>query len=277
MPTETDPKAAPAQPKKVVISNDPSLVGMQLGTTGQQEEFTGERLDLPSRGLLYPQGHPAAQGWIMVRPITTKEEEILVTERFWKQGVTIDMILSRCIMTKGINTLDLLSGDRLHILFYLRAISYGPEYSFRTKMRDGSEQEIKTDVSKLTIVALPEGFVEPWSFQFEGVTYELRLSRGKDEQESIIERTRNKKKNPNGADSSPTDALKRQIVSINGETDREVINQKVGRMVARIAHALRNEIVRVAPGPHLKIDVQNQETGETEEVAVSITESFFRP
>lgn len=275
MPTETDPKAAIA-PKKVVITNDPSTLNLG-GTTGQQDEFTGERIELPSRGLLYPQGHPAAQGWVMVRPITTKEEEILVTERFWKQGVTIDMVLSRCIMTKGINTLDLLSGDRLHILFYLRAISYGPEYSFRTKMRDGSEQEIKTDVSKLTVTTLPDGFVEPWAFQFEGTTYELRLSRGKDEQESIGEQMRNKKKNPNAANSAPTDALKRQIISINGETDRDIISQKVGRMVARIAHALRSELVRVAPGPFLKIDVMNQETGDTEEVAVTITESFFRP
>jgi hypothetical protein len=213
----------------------------------------------------------------MVRPITTKEEEILVTERFHKQGVAIDMILSRCIMTKGINTLDLLSGDRLHILFYLRAISYGPEYSFRTRMRDGTEQEIKTDVSKLTIVTLPDGFAEPWVAQIDGTTYELRLSRGKDEQEAIIEQMRNKKKSPNAPNSAPTDALRRQIVSINGDTDRDNIVKHVGRMIAKTAHALRAEIVKNAPGPQLKIDVINQETGDPEEISVSITESFFRP
>lgn len=275
MPTENDPRAAVPAPKKVVVTNDVGT--LSLGTTGQADEFTGERLELPSRGLLYPQGHPAAQGWIMVRPITTKEEEILVTERFHKQGVAIDMILSRCILTKGINTLDLLSGDRLHILFYLRAISYGPEYSFRTKMRDGSEQEIKTDVSKLTIVTLPDGFAEPWVAQIDGTTYELRLSRGKDEQEAIVEQMRNKKKSPNAPNSAPTDALRRQIVSINGDTDRDNIVEHVGRMIAKTAHALRAEIVKNAPGPQLKIDVINQETGDSEEINVGITESFFRP
>ena len=79
MPTETDPAALPPKGKTLVISNDP---GASLGTTGQQDEFTGERLELPSRGLLYPKGHPASSGAIMVRPMTTKEEEILVTERF---------------------------------------------------------------------------------------------------------------------------------------------------------------------------------------------------
>jgi hypothetical protein len=275
MPTENDPKAAAPAPKKVVITNDPS--NLNLGTSGQVDEFTGERLELPSRGLLYAQNNPASQGWIMVRPITTKEEEILITERFHKQGVAIDMILSRCIMTKGINTLDLLSGDRLHILFYLRAISYGPEYTFRTRMRDGSEQEIKTDVSKLTIETLPDGFTEPWIVQLDGTTYELRLSRGKDEQEAIVERLRNKKRSPNAPDSSPTDALKRQIVSVNGVQDRDEVAKHVGRMVAKQAHHLRAELGKISPGPKLKIDVMNQETGESEEVVVAITESFFRP
>lgn len=273
MPTETDPAALPPKGKTLVISNDP---GASLGTTGQQDEFTGERLELPSRGLLYPKGHPASSGAIMVRPMTTKEEEILVTERFHKQGVMIDMLLSRCIMTKGINTLDLLSGDRLHILFYLRAISYGPEYTFRTKMRDGSEQEIKTDVSKLKIKTLPDGFTEPWTVQVNGVTYELRLSRGKDEQEAVMEQMRNKKKNPNGANTSPTDALIRSIVSVNGDADREVIAKHVGKLVTRWAHELRNKISEVSPGPRIQIEVPNAE-GEMEEVTVAITETFFRP
>lgn len=276
MPTETDPASAAPAPRRTVVSNDPALASASLGTSGQQDEFTAERLELPSKGLLYPKTSPASQGWLMVRPITTKEEEILVTERFHKQGVIIDMLLSRCIVTKGINTLDLLSGDRLHILFYLRAISYGPEYSFRTRMRDGSEQEVKTNVGKLKIKELPAGFAEPFLVQVEGVSYELRLSRGQDEQEAVVERMRNKKQNPNGADSTPTDALLRLIVSVNGDQDREQIAKHVGRMVARNAHALRAAIKAVAPGPQVLVEVPNAE-GDLEEVTVALTETFFRP
>jgi hypothetical protein len=212
----------------------------------------------------------------MVRPITTREEEILVTERYAKQGTTIDMILSRCILTKGINTLDLISGDRLHILFYLRAISYGPEYTFRAKMRDGSEQDIKTDVSKLTIVTLPETFVEPWVVQVDGATYELRLSRGKDEQEITQERMRLKKKNPNAPDPGSTLSLKRQIVSINGEQDPATIDRIVSTMVAKNAQRLRAEIAKINPGPKMKLSVTNENTGEEEEIVLAITETFFR-
>ena len=286
MPQETDPSAAAPVPAKStrVITNDPRLADMSLpgsqpiigGNTGEAGTVPGERVALPSRGLCYPEGHPARAGFVMVRPITTREEEILVTERYAKQGTTIDMILSRCILTKGINTLDLISGDRIHILFYLRAISYGPEYTFRAKLRDGSEQDIKTDVSKLTIVTLPDNFTEPWVAQVDGTTYELRLSRGKDEQEITQERMRLKKKNPNAPDPGSTLNLKRQIVSFNGEQDPEAITQFVGNMIARTAQRLRAEIAKVNPGPKMKLTVVNESTGEEEEIALAITETFFR-
>ena len=248
MPTENDKPAQMPIPRPHVITNDPALAEMNLpgspktasGNTGvESPTFTGERVELPSRGAGYPKENPASHGFVMVRPITTKEEEILITERFHKQGIAIDMILSRCILTKGINTLDLISGDRLHILFYLRAISYGPEYTFRVKMKGGDggshEQEVKTDVSKLQITTLPENFHEPWPIQLDGVTYEIRLSRGKDEQDGVMTRLREKKKNPNAPDSSPTHALKRQIVSINGDSDPEKIAAFVDTMVAKRA------------------------------------------
>jgi hypothetical protein len=280
MPTDSDPKAA--SPIRRVITNDPAVANLALpgpvsGTTGQgQEEHPGERVELPSRGLAYDPKNPASKGFVMVRPITTKEEEILATERYHKQGIALDMILSRCILTKGIDTLDLLSGDRLHILFYLRAISYGPEYSFRARMKDGSDQDIKTDVSKLAINTLPEGFTEPWPVQVDGVTYELRLARGRDEQEAVRQQLAAKKKNPNTANTAPTDALKRQIVSINGEQDREMIEKTIDRMIARQAGKLRSEITKLNPGPRMKLTVINLNTGEPEEVAFQLTEAFFR-
>ncbi len=277
MPTEKDPTVATPIKKPQIITNDPGLTNVDLGTSGQDNDFTGERVELPSGGILYDPKSPARSGYVLVRPMTTKEEEILVTERFHKQGIAIDMLLSRCIMTKGINTMDLLSGDRLHLLFYLRAISYGPEYSFRARMRDGTEQEVKTNVGQLTINKLPEGFVEPWLFQYDGTSYELRFSRGKDEQEAVIERMNEKRKSPKAPDSSPTSALRRQIVSINGDSDPTVVRKAVDRMITKTAHAIRAELMEKNPGPKVRIEVENIETGSMEEVNVAITESFFRP
>lgn len=283
MPTETNTQGAAPLPKPQIITNDPRLASMDLpgskvsdSTSGEKSLIPGERISLPTRGLVYADNNPAKSGFITVRPITTKEEEILVTERYAKQGTTIDMLLSRCIVTKGINTLDLTSGDRVHILFYLRAISYGPEYKFKARMRDGSEQEITTDVGKLTIETLPDGFVEPWIIQVDGVTYEVRLLRGRDEQEITQERMRLKKKNPNAPEPSITLNLKKQIVSVNGSTDKDVISAHVDQLIPKNSHKLRSEIAKINPGPKLKITVTNENTGEDEEVVLAISETFFR-
>jgi hypothetical protein len=63
---------------------------------------------------------------------------------------------------------------------------------------------------------------------------------------------------------------------VNGETDEEKIAVHVRRMIVRDSQALRSAIAKNSPGPRLVQSVVNNETGETEEVAIQITESFFR-
>lgn len=295
MPAETDPAAAkpaptapaPARAKRV-ITNDPALLdgaahgfkdGPTSGSTGMGDaEYTAERLDLPSRGLVYPANSPLRAGSIMVRPITTKEEEILVTERLQRQGIALDMIMSRCIVTKGINTLEMLSGDRMHLLMYLRAISYGPEYQFRVKMPStDTMQDIRTDVGKLKIRTLPDDFEEPYDVHVMGTHYQCRLSRGKDEQGIIQARLRNKKKFASSAtEIGGTESLKQLIVSVDGDEDREAIDKHVEHMIGGKASRLRSAIAAVTPGPIMDLEVTNEESGELETISFQITEGFFR-
>ena len=285
MPEEIHPTAAPAAPKPTrIIGNDPRTAimggqrpGMAGATTGSDTSgVPSERLDLPSRGLLYPKGHPAASGFIMVRPITTAEEEILATERFAKQGITIELVLQRCITTRGLDTLSLLNGDRTHILFYLRAISYGPDYTFTANLKGNLTQEVKTNVSKLQIRTMPDGFVEPALIQVDGTNYEVVLMRGADEHAVTQARLARKRTNPEAADIGVSLSLCRQIRSVNGEQDPEFINKHVRSMVARHASKLRAEILKITPGPVLRQTVVRQDNGEQEDVVIQITESFFR-
>jgi hypothetical protein len=274
MPDEKNPAAA--KPRPVVITNQ---IEPQAGNTAAAGDFAPERVDLPSAPAgkaLYP-ASPAAFGFVNVRPITTVEEEILATPRFWAQGVAIDMVLSKCILTKGINTLDLVSGDRSHILFYLRTISYGPKYTFRVVMKDGVEQEVETDVSKLKVRQASPELVEPFTFQVGGVTYQGRLSRGHDEAAIIQSRLRVQRDNPKGgAEPAPRETLKRLLVSVNGSTDAGDIERHINGLIAGNAQKVRRELAKGAPGLDMEVDVTNDRTGELEKVQVSITESFFR-
>ena len=225
-------------------------------------------------------GWPAAlpdAGVVYVRSMTTAEEEILVTERLQRQGIAIDMILSKCIVTPGINTLDLLSGDRTHILYYLRAISYGPVYKFSVRMSDGSQQEVEANVGELEIKGLPEDFQEPFAVQHKGVTYELRLSRGHDEQTIIRARLQNDAKMRGQAtEIGGTQSLTNLIVSVNGDEDKKIIKEAVKKMPVMTASVIRKKLIEMSPGPVLIKSVLNERTGTYEDISISVSETFFR-
>ena len=51
----------------------------------QQSNFPTEVIDLPSKGLLYPEGHPLSSGQIEMKYMTAKEEDILTSQNLIKQ------------------------------------------------------------------------------------------------------------------------------------------------------------------------------------------------
>lgn len=272
---------SPSMAKAMGVQNAAQV--SMLGNTGADAATMhgAERVDLCTRGnhFLYPEGHPCREGFLMVRPMTTKEEEILITERLQRQGIAIDMVLSRCIVTPNVNTLDLVSGDRMQILFYLRAISYGPEYEFEAFMkRTKTRQKIQTNVAELKIDLIPDGFEEPIIIQIGGVTYQMRLGRGHDERAIVQARLREKKTaGARATEIGGTESLKNLIINVNGIDDREEISRHVETMGVRTAMELRKALAKVTPGPYMKLDVVNEEDGELETISLQLTETFFRP
>ena len=59
-----------------------------------------QMVELPSKGLLYPEDHPLAEGKIEIKYMTVKEEDILTNQNYIKQGIVIDKLLQSLIITK---------------------------------------------------------------------------------------------------------------------------------------------------------------------------------
>ena len=53
---------------------------MEQQNTTQQ--FPSEEVTLPSKGLLYPEGHPLRSGIIEMKYMTAKEEDILTNSNY---------------------------------------------------------------------------------------------------------------------------------------------------------------------------------------------------
>ena len=56
-------------------------------------KFPTEIVDLPSKGLLYPEGHPLSGGTVELKYMTAREEDILSSANLIRKGVVIDELL----------------------------------------------------------------------------------------------------------------------------------------------------------------------------------------
>ena len=88
-----------------------------------------EFVDLPSKGLFYPEGHPLHnQAVIEIKHMTAKEEDILTSEALLRNELAIDRLLESVIVDKSIKVGDLLLGDKNAVLIATRITGFGSFY-----------------------------------------------------------------------------------------------------------------------------------------------------
>ena len=92
-------------------------------------QYPSEEVKLPSKGLLYPKDSPLRKGFIEMKYMTAKEEDILSNANFIQNGTVIDKLL-KSLITSPINYNELLAGDKNALLVAARILGYGPEYEF---------------------------------------------------------------------------------------------------------------------------------------------------
>ena len=95
----------------------------------QKYQYPYEPIDLPSGGKLYPEGSPLRGGKIDIKYMTAKEEDILTSQNLIQKGVVLDKLIDSLILTEGVNSDDLLLGDKNAIMIAARILAYGPQYS----------------------------------------------------------------------------------------------------------------------------------------------------
>ena len=60
-------------------------------------KFPTEMVELPSKGLVYPEGTPLAEGKIEMKYMTAKEEDILTNQSYIQDGTVLDKLLQSLI------------------------------------------------------------------------------------------------------------------------------------------------------------------------------------
>jgi len=232
-----------------------------------------EVIDLPSKGLLYPEDSPLASGQIEIKYMTAKEEDILTNQAYIKKGTVVDKLLQSLIISK-INYDDLLVGDKNAILVACRILGYGKDYEFEY---DGERQSI--DLSIVENKPFDESLITKGVNEFKytlphsqnEITFKILT--GADERKIERELEGLKKISKETAPELTT-RLKHIITSVNGSTESKDIRSFVDNaMLARDSRALREYMRQIQPD----VDMTFIPEGGDNPVTIPIGASFLYP
>ena len=242
-------------------------------------KFPTEVIDLPSGGKVYEKESPLAEGKIEIKYMTTKEEDILMSENLIKKGVVIDKLLDSLIVTKGVTQDSLVLGDKNAVLVAARILAYGPEYTCEVINPNNPEQKIEHtfDLTQCPFkTVLDDIDYSNNSFDYEmpvsKVKIKFKLLTGVDEKQIEKEIEQSSKY---GYNSEISTRLRYTITEVDGDNKPETITAFSQNMLARDSMALRRYINDISPDIDLTSEIKIG--GETVSVSIPLTVEFFWP
>ena len=244
-----------------------------------EHKFPTEVIDLPSGGKVYSKDSPLHEGKLELKYMTTREEDILMSENLIKKGVVIDKLLDSLIVTKGVKQQDLVLGDKNAVLVAARILAYGPEYTAEVTNPKNQEETVSHtfDLSQCPFKELPKD-VDYTDNSFNYTTHigknkiKFRLLTGKEE--ALIEKDL-KQSAKYGYSTDITTRLRYTITEVDGDSKPETITEFTQNLLARDSMALRNYIQEISPDIDLTSEIEIG--GETVSVSIPLSVTFFWP
>lgn len=242
-----------------------------------------ETINLPSGGKYYPKGHPLREngGQLEVKYMTAKEEDILTSTNLIQNGTVLDRLLDSIVVHEGVKPTDLTTGDVNAVLIAARVLAYGKDYNVQVPC-SGCGTTVNHDID-LTQLESPDDLVEVdedghHHFTTDtGLDIVIRsLTRGDEitllSNNKIMETKYNKR-----ISSAITSRLKTIIVSINGETDKNILMNMVDNLVIKDSRRIRDELVKINPSVDMQMEVTCQSCDEITRGGMPIEANFFWP
>jgi hypothetical protein len=245
-------------------------------------KFPTEVIDLPSKGLIYPESSPLSSGTIELKYMSAKEEDILTNQNFIQKGIVIDKLLQSMIVDKKIDYNELILGDKNAILVAARILGYGAEYEVEITDKYGKKIPTKINLSQLENKSIKEELFTKGKNLFDfilpqsKVNVTFKLLNHKDEMEIEKEIQGLKKAFPNESFDITT-RLKHQIISINGDSSVEKVRYFVDNMLLTDSRALRKYIAEIMPDLDMTFSYEDSKGDIVEGVSIPMNINFLWP
>jgi hypothetical protein len=237
-------------------------------------DFPTEVVELPSKGLLYPEDSPLSSGTIEMKYMTAKEEDILTNINYLQQGIVIDKLLQALIVS-DVKYDDLLIGDKNALLIAARVLGYGKDYDITY----GGEK-VTVDLSKLENKKLDKKLFKKGVNEFEftlptsGVVLKFKFLSHKDEKE-INQEIKGLQKIDKDSNPENSTRLKFMITEVDGDSKKGTIRKFVDNFfLARDSRAFRAYVSSIQPDVDLTFYPEGGPEGGVE---IPIGISFLWP
>jgi hypothetical protein len=244
-----------------------------------------ETVPLPSKGLVYnPDSRLYKVQTLDIKAMTAHEEDILSSAALIKKGETINTLIKSCVQDKSINVGEMLVGDRNALMISIRVTGYGSEYKTSFNCPHCSHlNKASVDLSNLPIKFLD---LKPTKTGENSFEYELPVTKKKvlfkfmsvsDEKELTASREAMTKHFDLEVENNVTANLEKQIIAIDGITDKNKIKHFVKYMPAFDSRSLRKYVKENEPGIKMQYDLVCSECSGASSVLVQMSREFFWP
>lgn len=236
-------------------------------------------VELPSRGIRYGGALPG--GRVHVAAISLAEQ-LTINSAGGGTDEPIERLLTELVDygTSGLTSADLLTGDRLFLLFQIRALSFGPVKWKEQCARCGHQQELSIALDTLPVLSLRDDEVEPFVVDLpsRGVSVALRSLRKRDEDAiaTFVEKT------GNGANKSASmlPRLASRLVRVGDESvdmTRAMVWLTQPPLEGPDLLTLEQAIEDNEPGVDTTIEMKCANCGAQNQTEVLLDATFFRP
>lgn len=268
---------------KITQNQVPNTESQPITIQTQVATFPTNAIELPSKGLLYPPDSPLRQGYVEMKFMTAREENILTTESYIKLGIVIDKFLQSMLITK-FNYDDLLVGDKDALIVASRIYGYGEKYEVEVNAPSGKKQKVEIDLNTLKNKEIDEALFATGENEFI-YHYENRVGKYDikfklltiGDQRKIDDKLK-KYKTAGSPDTQITTRLEHLILSVNGESDPNFIKMFINNeFQAKDARQFRDYVAKMTPGVNMEIELVDEETNEPFRTNITIGANFFWP
>ena len=225
-----------------------------------QEELTSyDVIDLPSNGILYKNKISKAK----VSYLNALDESILTSPNIMRNGKFIDILIKRKVKDLGgLDPLDLLSGDRMAIILFLRTTGFGPIYKVPITLTDGTDRTVMGEIDLSLIKPKPllakpdENGEFEYKLPMSGKLVKFRLLTGKDESDIDLKDEAHSEFSNDGVSEKSKFRLESMVMEIDGIRDKLKISSMFHKIPLGDSLSLKTYYNEIEPGLDLNVEVR---------------------